>query len=517
MNEQTDQELLREYAERKTESAFAELVRRHVDFVYSAALRMVRDEQLAEDVTQSVLVACAKNARQLAGHPVLSGWLHRTAQNLAANTVRTEVRRRNREQEALAMNELMADETSASWENISPLLDDALGELNDPDRDALWLHFFQRKSAREMAQALGISDAAAQKRVSRAMERLREIFVKRGVAVGAGSLATVLAANGVQAAPIGLAATITASLAATTAVTSATATTIKTIAMTTLQKISITAALAVTVGAGVYQTHRVASLQQQVQALAEQQAQSEDASQQLARERDAAKAELGSLRDENARLSQSRTEVLKLRGELTRLGSGALGSNADTSDPLEQLAQNWTVRAEQLNQYLQQMPDKKIPELEFLTTDDWLNAAKKADFDTEADIRRSLRELRRVAKNNLPLGRALWSYIHDNDGQLPTDISQLKKYFQAPVTDSSVSDWKGVNSPADEANLDAILNRYQLLQTGKYADLPAGTWLATEKAPVDKDYDTRIKFGAGTSSVVATGIGEAGDPDDKNY
>src|SRR5947209_9142242 len=98
MNSQTDQQLLGDYAGKRSEAAFAELVRRHVDFVYSAALRMVRDAQLAEDVTQGVFVAFAQNARQLMERPVVSGWLHRPAQNLAAQTVRTDARRRAREQ-----------------------------------------------------------------------------------------------------------------------------------------------------------------------------------------------------------------------------------------------------------------------------------------------------------------------------------------------------------------------------------------------------------------------------------
>src|SRR3954469_7860635 len=108
MDRPTDQQLLAEYAKTQSESAFAELVRRHVDLVYSAARRMVGDSHLAEDVTQAVFAALAKNAGGLDRHPVLSGWLHRTAQNLAANTVRSEVRRRHREQEATAMNELIS-------------------------------------------------------------------------------------------------------------------------------------------------------------------------------------------------------------------------------------------------------------------------------------------------------------------------------------------------------------------------------------------------------------------------
>jgi len=150
VNDQADSQLLRAYAERRSEPAFTELVRRHVDFVYSAALRMVCDSHLAEDVTQAVFVALAKNATQLTDRPVLSGWLHRTAQNIAAQTVRTDVRRRRREQEAAAMNQLLSAEPDAAWRNIAPHLDAALGELSEPDRDALLLRYFERKSAREM-------------------------------------------------------------------------------------------------------------------------------------------------------------------------------------------------------------------------------------------------------------------------------------------------------------------------------------------------------------------------------
>ena len=236
MNGLTDEQLLRDYTERRSEAAFAELVRRHVDFVYSAALRMVRDAHLAEDVTQGVFMALAQNARQLVDRSVLSGWLHRTAQNLAANAVRSDVRRRAHEQEAAAMNELLSDETEAVWERIAPHLDAALGELSEADRDALLLRYFECKSAREMAQTLGVSDEAAQKRVSRAVERLREFFAKRGVTVGASGLVVVMSANAVQAAPVGLAVTIStgAAVLAGDAVSTSTAIAVtKTIAMTT--------------------------------------------------------------------------------------------------------------------------------------------------------------------------------------------------------------------------------------------------------------------------------------------
>ncbi len=219
MNRLTDQQLLRDYSEHRAETAFAELVRRHVDLVYSAALRMVRDAHLAEDVTQNVFVALARNARQLTDRPVLSGWLHRTAQNVAANAVRSDVRRRTREQEAATMNELFSDGPDATWEQMSPHLDATLGELSEADRDALLLRYFERRSAREMAATLGISDEAAQKRVSRALDRLRELFAKRGIPVGASGLVGAISTNAVQEAPVGLALTIPATAVAALSIT----------------------------------------------------------------------------------------------------------------------------------------------------------------------------------------------------------------------------------------------------------------------------------------------------------
>src|SRR5437588_1744139 len=212
MNSLTDQELLVDYAEHRSEAAFAELVRRHVDFVYSAALRMVRDSQFAEDVTQGVFIALSQRAPRLTDHPVLSGWLHRTSQNLAAKSIRSDVRRRAREKEA--MSELLSNEPDAVWDQIAPHLDPALGQLSDADRDALLLRYFQRQSAREMAQTLGTSEEAAQKRVSRAVDRLRELFMQRGITVGASGLAVVLSANAVHAAPTGLTAAITSAITA---------------------------------------------------------------------------------------------------------------------------------------------------------------------------------------------------------------------------------------------------------------------------------------------------------------
>ncbi len=337
MNAQTDQQLLRDYAGNHSEAAFAELVRRHVDLVYSAALRMVCDSHQAEDVTQSVFVALAQNARQLTEHPVLSGWLHRTTQNLAANAVRTNVRRQMREQEAVVMNELISGESDVTWEHIAPHLDTALGKLSEADRDVVLLRYFERKSAQEMAECLGITAEAAQKRVNRAVDRLRDLFAKRGVAVGASGLAVAVSANAVQAAPIGLALTVstTAALTGTTLSTTAIAATTKAIAMTTLQKALVAASLSILAGVGIYEARQTSKLHDQLRAVQQQNAPLVEQLQQLQRERDAATNQLSSLDKQLAQLKseQRQAELLKLRGQVGTLRQqlNASQSNAATS------------------------------------------------------------------------------------------------------------------------------------------------------------------------------------------
>jgi RNA polymerase sigma factor (sigma-70 family) len=341
VNSLTDQQLLRDYAGQRSEAAFAELVSRHVDLVYSAAWRLVRDRHLAEDVTQGVFVALTRSAPQLTDRSVLSGWLHRTAQNLAANTIRSDARRRTREQEAAAMNELLATEPASVWEHIAPHLDAALGELSEPDRDAVLLRYFERKSAREMAGILGTSEEAAQKRVSRAVERLREFFAQRGVTVGASGLVAVLSANAVQAAPVELAVTISAAVLAGTAVSTATAiVATKAIAMTTLQKTAVAATVAVLAGAGIYEAHQASHLREQNQTLQQQQAPLTEQVQRLQRERDDATNRLAGLQEDYARLKSNpdQSELLRLRGEVGRLRQQLVDRAAHPDSPSNGLA-----------------------------------------------------------------------------------------------------------------------------------------------------------------------------------
>jgi len=313
VNSLSDQQLLRDYAECRSEMAFTELVRRHVDFVHSAALRMVRETHLAEDVTQGVFIALARNARQLMARSVLSVWLHRTAQNIAAQTVRSDVRRRTREQEAASMNELISQESEAGWEHIGRHLDAALGELNEADRDVVLLRYFHRKPASEVAQILGTSEDAAQKRVSRAVERLREYFAKHGITVGTTGLAIVITNNAVQAAPIGLAASI-AGTALTGAAAGGTAlTALKVMSMTKLKLGIVGAIAAAGVAAPLIMQHQsVVRLREENQSLQQQQSQMA----QMAGENERLSNLLAQAKSAQTLPEDQLHELLRLRGEV---------------------------------------------------------------------------------------------------------------------------------------------------------------------------------------------------------
>src|SRR5436190_4461788 len=213
-----DSQLLRRYTEERAEPAFGELVTQHIDLVYSAALRVLGgDRHLAEDVTQTVFADLARKAKSLPRDVVLAGWLYRHTCFTAAKAVRAERRRHIREKTAMEMNALH-DDTEPNWEQIVPLLDEAMNQLSTSDRDAIVLRFLKRQDFRAVGAALGVGEDAAQKRVSRALEKLRTFLTRRGVALTATALGTKLATEAVVAAPMGLAVSVTATSLAGAAV-----------------------------------------------------------------------------------------------------------------------------------------------------------------------------------------------------------------------------------------------------------------------------------------------------------
>ena len=263
-----DADLLRQFARERSQEAFAELVRRHLNLVHSAALRQVRSPQLTEEIAQSVFTDLARAAGKLKPDTVLAAWLHAVTRRTAIDVIRKESRRRLREQTAVELNAMNAPD--AHWTQIEPLLDEAVAALDATDRAAVLLRFFENKSLHEVGQQLGLSDDAAQKRVRRAVEKLREFFTKRNVTVGASALAVLISANAVQSAPAALVITIGSVAFLDAAVSSPAILATQTIAMTTLQKTLIGTALIAAVGAGIYEAHQARQLRGQNESLQQQ-------------------------------------------------------------------------------------------------------------------------------------------------------------------------------------------------------------------------------------------------------
>src|SRR5687768_5088220 len=208
----SDHELLRQYAGNgpSAESAFATLVARHLNLVYSVARRHVHSKQLAEEIAQSVFVDLARKARHIDPHTPLVAWLHLVSRRTAIDMIRRESRRQARETAAAALADM---KTPSPWTDVEPLLDEAVESLPAADRSAILLRYFENKSLREIGATLGASEDAAQKRVSRALDQLRQFFARRGVTVTTSALAADLSSRAVEAAPSSLAASISASKA----------------------------------------------------------------------------------------------------------------------------------------------------------------------------------------------------------------------------------------------------------------------------------------------------------------
>jgi RNA polymerase sigma factor (sigma-70 family) len=209
MPELDDIALLKQFAEKDSEPAFAGIVSRHLNLVYSTALRRTGNAHAAQEISQAVFIILARKAKSLGAKTILSGWLHQTARLTAANYVRGEIRRQKHEQETF-MQSTLNKSAHEAWLQIAPVLDGAISKLGAKDRDAIVLRFFENKSLGEVGAALCASEDAAKMRVNRALEKLRKFFAKRGVTFSAAVIAGAVSANSVQAAPVGLAKTISA-------------------------------------------------------------------------------------------------------------------------------------------------------------------------------------------------------------------------------------------------------------------------------------------------------------------
>jgi RNA polymerase sigma factor (sigma-70 family) len=298
-------ELLSQFARERSEPAFAELVQRHIDLVYSIALRRLNgDTHLAQDITQLVFCDLARKAGSLPPNVVLAAWLYRHTTFRACEVVRAEGRRRAREQTAMEMTSL--HESADPWTHLAPALDDAVSQLNARDREAIVLRFFERLDLRTIGAALGASDDAVQKRIARALEKLHRILAKRGATLSVGSLTALLGAHTVAGAPAGFASTVSASALAATA--GAGGLTLMLVNLMTMTKLKIGAISAIVIAAVVtplvIQQQSIAKLRRENHQVTERQA---------LRAQEQTPAANRSLTDEQHR------ELLRLRGEVALL------------------------------------------------------------------------------------------------------------------------------------------------------------------------------------------------------
>lgn len=457
--ETSDLELLRRYTKLCSQDAFAEIVQRYVNLVFTAAQRQTSSHDLAQEVVQSVFATLAQKASDIKPGAPLSAWLFLVTRRTALNLSRQERRRITREQTAFELSAM--NSPSADWRSVEPLLDEAIASLREADRDAILLRFFENKSLREIGSMIGLSEDAAQKRVGRAVEELRVFFGRQGIAVSAAALATDMSARAVQVAPSGLWAAVAGQIGGSSAMISSGVASSATIAMTALQKTIATFVVIGAVSGIIYHSRtsstfesRIASLESGTVAL---------------------NAEVKRLKAERAALIR---DLENARG-LATTNLRVTGATFPGVEP--------PTKAAMLHVLLTRWPGLSIPELDLLDESDWQMASVKAQFDTDAHVRMALNSLRLAAKKKLVprMQDALRAFLAANGGVLPNDTNDLTPYFEPML-------------PA------GILAQYRMLATGPYRDVPNGTSLISLRATVDDEYDNKVSLTLANASFLSS-------------
>jgi RNA polymerase sigma factor (sigma-70 family) len=317
-----DMQLLQEYASGNSEEAFETLVSRHINLVYSAALRRVGNPHQAEEITQAVFVILARKAPRLSRATVLSGWLYQTARLTAANFLRTENRRQHREQQA-HMQSTVNEPGPELWRQIGPVLDEAMAHLSETDRNAIVLRFFEGKPLKEVGAALGTTDDAAKMRVNRAVEKLRAFFLRRGITLSSAGLAASICENSVQAAPAGLAASVSLGAGQSAVLAASTLTLAKgTLKLMAWSKLNIAIGVAVVATAAV-EWNQISTAKQKVIQLQEQLQRQTQLSQ-------TQQAEMAKLNEQNSALNKQIQSTAHEMARARNRNSMALSATAGT-------------------------------------------------------------------------------------------------------------------------------------------------------------------------------------------
>lgn len=253
-----DHTLLHEFAVRGNETAFAELVERHLAMVHGVCLRRTGDRQLAEELAQNVFATLARKSATIKKNVTIGGWLHRASCLESLHALRAE---KSRQRTVKRFRDLQEPDSGLAPEkdqDLAPLLDEAINQLPAADRDLLLMRFVSETTLRQIGVALGKTESAAQRHLQRALERLSAVLRKRGITTGAMALTAHLGTDLANAAPPTLLpsavsqAAITQASTFSKAATYGTANTIKGAVVKYKTYIAATACLATTVGVALY-------------------------------------------------------------------------------------------------------------------------------------------------------------------------------------------------------------------------------------------------------------------------
>jgi RNA polymerase sigma factor (sigma-70 family) len=437
----TDHDLLQAYARDGSQPAFATLVGRHLNLVYSVARRVTRSPQLAEEVAQAVFADLARQAGSLGNEAPVVAWLHVVSRRKSVDAVRRESRRQLREGIAASLSDsITMNPPHANWTEIEPLLDEAVESLPPADRSAILLRFFENKSLREVGAALGTSDDAAQKRVSRALDELRAFLLRRGVAISAAGLATNISAHALLTAPAALGSAIGAAIGAASV-------TVPAAVLTLAQKALIGAGVAAAVAIVVHQG--------------------------LSR----------SSAPSPAVAAQPAVNVAATAPE-TNPPPRAVAATGPRMTP----GSTEDFRVALLRQLFTELPAQSLPELRLLAPADWAEVARAHELATAADIRLALAKLRALARKKFatPLQSALRRFTDGSGGVLPDTIAQLAPHLDAPADAEMLARYTlkrtgrlgeadeelVVENPTSDVIMSVTLNGWQMRNNSDYASVP---------------------------------------------
>lgn len=473
----SDIELLRRYCDSQDEDAFSELVSRHVDLVYSAAIRQVQSPQLAEEICQTAFTSLIKAAKTLNSDTIVSAWLYGVARRRSIDIIRSESRRRNRERIAIDLQQMQTNDPP--WKAIEPYLDEAMASLNEQDRSAVILKYFENKKLTEVGRLIGISEDAAQKRVSRATQQLAKFFNKRGIAIHSATLISLISQQAVSAAPLGLALSVSNLALTSVSVGSIGSTISHTLAMTTFQKTFVTATVTIGIGTGLFGTFRASQLEKEMSALKISNSQTmETLKTNLAEQQ----GRLKSAHAEISRLKNDLKDIHRLRANVTKYRRKAndLSKRQEKQVISGSIAQELVDRVATLKSKFEDSPEAWIPEMDLLSEEDWMQAARNA-IDTAPKLRRTMSELRGYAdsKAAAQISHAVKQFTKNTSEIFPSSMSELAPYLEIDLEQNWTDRW--------EVTLD---KNVKSLTFGH-------DYLITQKGPVDDIFDTQVAIGPG--------------------